>query len=42
MILLATMMLGMWILISVVGSNSADDDDNDPSGGIMTPVYNPL
>ena len=40
MLLLATMMLGMWIMISVLGSNDADDDD-DFGGGMMIPAYNP-
>ena len=41
MLLLATMMLGMWILISALGSNDVDDDD-DQSGGMMIPAYNPI
>jgi len=40
MILLASMLLGMWILISALGSNGADDDD-DFGGGMMIPAYNP-
>ena len=40
MLLLATMMLGMWILISSFGSNDVDDDD-DFGGGMMFPAYNP-
>ena len=36
MLLLASMLLGMWILISALGSNGADDDD-DFSGGMMIP-----
>ena len=40
MLLLATMMLGMWILISSLGNNDADDDD-DFGGGMMIPAYNP-
>ena len=40
MLLLATMMLGMWIFISALGSNDADDDD-DFGGGMMIPAYNP-
>ena len=38
--LLASMLLGMWILISLLGSNDADDDD-DFGGGMMIPAYNP-
>jgi len=41
MLLLATMMLGMWILISALGNNGADDDD-DFGGGKMIPAYNPI
>jgi hypothetical protein len=41
MLLLATMMLGMWIFISVLGNNDADDDD-DLGGGMMIPAYNPI
>jgi len=41
MLLLSTMMLGMWILISVLGSNDADDDD-DLGGGMMIPAHNPI
>jgi len=41
MLLLATMMLGMWIFISVSGSNDADDDD-DFGGGMMIPAHNPV
>jgi len=40
MLLLATIMLGMWILISALGDNGADDDD-DFGGGMMIPAYNP-
>lgn len=40
MLLLATMMLGMWIFIISLGSNDADDDD-DFGGGMMIPAYNP-
>ena len=40
MLLLATMMLGMWIFISALGSNDADDDD-DFGGGMMIPASNP-
>ena len=40
MLLLATMMLGMWLMISVLGNNDADDDD-DFGGGMMVPAYNP-
>ena len=40
MILLATMMLGMWIFISVLGNNDADDDD-DQGGGMLQPAYIP-
>ena len=41
MLLLATMLLGMWILISALGDNGADDDDDGggPDKGIMQPVY---
>jgi hypothetical protein len=41
MILLATMMLGIWIFISAVGADD-DTDDDDHGGGMMTPVYNPI
>ena len=41
MLLLATMMLGMWIIISALGNNGADDDD-DFGGGKMIPAYNPI
>ena len=41
MILLATMMLGMWIFISILGANDPDDDD-DMDGGMMIPAYNPI
>jgi len=41
MLLLATMMLGMWIFISVLGNNDADDDD-DLGGGMMIPAHNPI
>ena len=37
--LLASMLLGMWILISLLGNNDADDDDF--GGGMMIPAYNP-
>ena len=40
MLLLATMMLGMWVFISALGSNDVDDDD-DFGGGMMIPAYNP-
>jgi len=40
MLLLASMLLGMWILISALGRNGADDDD-DFGGGMMIPAYNP-
>ena len=40
MILLATMMLGAWILISAVGS-ADDTDDDDHGGGMMVPVSVP-
>jgi hypothetical protein len=40
MLLLATVLLGMWILISALGDNGADDDD-DFGGGMMIPAYNP-
>ena len=40
MILLATMMLGAWILISALGS-ADDTDDDDPQGGMMIPVSVP-
>ncbi len=40
MLLLATMMLGMWLMISALGNNDADDDD-DFGGGMMIPAYNP-
>jgi len=40
MLLLATMMLGMWIFISALGSNDVDDDDHF-DGGMMTPVAVP-
>lgn len=43
MILLATMMLGMWIFLSAVGSaDNTDDDDDNFGGGMMTPVHNPI
>ena len=42
MILLATMMLGAWILISAVGSVNDTDDDDDMDGGMMIPAYNPI
>ena len=41
MILFATMMLGMWIFISALGSNDVDDDD-DFGGGMMIPAQNPI
>ncbi len=41
MLLLAIMMLGMWLMISALGSNDADDDD-DMDGGMMIPAYNPI
>jgi len=41
MLLLATMMLGMWLFISVLGNNDADDDD-DLGGGMMIPAHNPI
>ena len=41
MLLLATMMLGMWIFISALGSNDVDDDD-DFGGGMMIPAHNPV
>ena len=41
MLLLATMMLGMWIFISIIGANDTDDDD-DMDGGMMIPAYNPI
>jgi len=40
MLLLATIMLGMWLFISALGNNDADDDD-DFGGGMMIPAYNP-
>lgn len=40
MLLLATMMLGMWILISAVGTDDTDDDDF--GGGMMIPSHNPI
>lgn len=40
MLLLATMMLGMWLFISALGSNDADDDD-DFGGGMMIPAAAP-
>ena len=40
MLLLATMMLGAWILISAVGS-ADDTDDDDHGGGMMVPVSVP-
>ena len=40
MILLATMMLGMWIFISILGTNDIDDDD-DFGGGMMIPATIP-
>ena len=40
MLLLATMMLGMWLMISALGNND-DDDDDDFGGGMMIPAYNP-
>jgi len=42
MILLATMMLGAWILISAVGSANDTDDDDDMDGGMMIPAYDPI
>lgn len=39
MLLLSVMMLGTWILISALGSNDVDDDD-DMDGGMMIPAYN--
>lgn len=41
MLLLASMLLGMWILISAIGDSGADDDD-DFGGGMMIPAYNPI
>ena len=41
MLLLAIMMLGAWIMISALGSNDVDDDD-DMDGGMMIPAYNPI
>jgi len=40
MLLLATMMLGVWLMISALSNNDADDDD-DFGGGMMIPAYNP-
>ena len=40
MILLASMMLGMWIFISIIGANDTDDDD-DFGGGMMIPATIP-
>ena len=40
MLLLATMMLGMWLMISALGNNDADDDD-DFGGGMMIPAAVP-
>ena len=40
MLLLATMMLGMWIFISALGA-ADDTDDDDFGGGMMIPAYNP-
>ena len=40
MLLLATMMLGAWILISAVGS-ADDTDDDDHGGGMMVSVSVP-
>ena len=40
MLLLASMLLGMWIFIIALGNNGADDDD-DFGGGKMIPAYNP-
>ena len=39
MLLLASMLLGMWILISAPGDGA--DDDDDFGGGMMIPSYNP-
>ena len=41
MLLLAIMMLGAWIMISALGSNDVDDDD-DFGGGMMIPAHNPI
>lgn len=41
MLLLAIMMLGAWIMISALGGNDVDDDD-DMDGGMMIPAYNPI
>lgn len=40
MLLLATMMLGMWIFISAVGA-ADDTDDDDHGGGMLVPVSVP-
>jgi hypothetical protein len=40
MLLLATMMLGMWLFISALGDGA--DDDDDFGGGMMIPAHNPI
>ena len=38
MIILATMMLGAWILISAFSSTDDIDNDDDHQGGMLVPV----
>jgi hypothetical protein len=41
MLLLASILLGTYLLITVAGSNDVDDDD-DQDGGMLIPAYNPI
>ena len=40
MLVIAATLVGAFVLGAVL--KDADDDDNGPDGGLMTPVYNPI
>jgi len=42
MLVLATCMLGAFIIHSALKDIDADDDDDDIDGGMLIPAYNPI
>ena len=41
MLVFASMMIGLFIFWAAFLTEDVDDDDNNPGGGLMQPVYAP-
>ena len=41
MLVFASMMISLFVFWAVFMTEDVDDDDNNPGGGMLTPVYAP-